>query len=323
MDCCTPGRCPDGIRSSSPRIRLDARLTRRQALGALGASALALAFLRDGSGAQSASPPPMALVRNGEAAALTRAAIEALGGMHRFVSANARVVIKPNIGWDRTPEQGANTHPEVVGALVELAIAAGAREVKVMDHTCSDARRSYQRSGIEARAKAAGAQVIHLHDGRGTEMKIGGDLLAAWPVHREVVEADVLINVPVVKHHSLCRVTLGMKNWLGAIDGRRNSLHQEIGRASAELAAFFRPALTVVDATRMLQRNGPLGGNTDDVAHPRALFASVDPVAAEAFGASLMGIAPDELPQIALTEEHGLGKRDWDRPELVTVDLES
>jgi len=298
-----------------------AAITRRQALerlAALAAGALIPWPLRAAQG-----PAELALVRNGEAAELTGRAIAELGGMRRFVSPGARVVLKPNIGWDRTVEQGANTHPEIVAALIALAIEAGAREVRVMDHSCNDARRCYQRSGIEARAREAGAQVIHLREGRGTEMKIGGELLATWPVHREVIEADVLINVPVAKHHSLSSATLGMKNWLGAIDGNRNQLHQQIGRASAELAAFFRPALTVLDATRVLLRNGPQGGNPDDVSHPRLVMAGIDPVAIEAFGATLLSLGPDALPQIALAEAHGLGKRAWERASLTSVDLGS
>jgi len=241
--------------------------------------------------------------------------------MRRFLSPGARVVLKPNIGWDRNVEQGANTHPEIVATLVALALEAGAKQVRVMDHSCNEARRCYQRSGIEARAREAGADVIHLPEGRGIEMKTGGDLLPTWPVHREVIECDLLINIPVAKHHSLCSATLGMKNWLGAIDGNRSRLHQEIGRASAELAAFFHPALTVLDGTRVLLRNGPQGGNPDDVSHPRLVMAGIDPVAIEAFGATLLSVEPDALAQIALAEAHGLGKRAWQRPALVSVDL--
>ena len=323
------GKCLDRLRPpggnagrpGSERPRDPSRLTRREALGWIGLGALAVAWAPQRAFAAE-GPPELALARNGEPAELVRRTLAALGGMARFVSPGCRVVIKPNIGWDRTPEQGANTHPEVVVALIELAREAGAREVKVMDHTCNDPRRCYQRSGIEARAREAGAEVIHLREGRGTEMKIGGQLLSTWPVHREVIETDVLINVPVAKHHSLCGVSLGMKNWLGAIDGRRNQLHQKIGQASAELAAFFRPALTVLDATRLLLRNGPQGGDPADVSRPRLLMAGIDPVAIEAFGAGLLQLTAEDLPQIALAEAQGLGKRDWDRPGLVTLDLE-
>jgi uncharacterized protein (DUF362 family) len=300
-----------------------ARITRRQALGWMAWGALGLRYALLPRAAGEAPRAELALVRRGTPGALTRRAIEALGGMSRFVTRGSTVVIKPNIGWDRPPELGANTHPEVVATLITLALEAGAKRVRVMDHTCNDARRCYARSGIEAAARAAGADVIHLPDGRGTEMKIGGARLATWPVHREVVEADVLINVPVAKHHGLCKASLGMKNWLGAIDGRRNQLHQDIPGSSVDLAAFFKPSLTVLDATRLLRRNGPQGGSPEDVETPGLVMAGVDPVAIEAFGASLLGLAPTDLPQIAQAVERGLGQATWERPGLTTIDLEA
>jgi uncharacterized protein (DUF362 family) len=298
-------------------------MTRRRALGwiALGAIGLGLDFRPGRAGA--ATPADLALIRNGEPGELTRRAIAELGGMSRFVPRGSTVVVKPNIGWDRPPELGANTHPEIVAAVVALALEAGAKKVRVMDHTCNDARRCYARSGIEAAARAAGAEVIHLPDGRGTEMAIGGERIPSWPVHREVIEADVRINVPVAKHHSLGGASLGMKNWLGAVDGRRNELHQEIARSIVDLAAFFKPALTVLDGTRVLQRNGPQGGDPNDLTHPRLVMAGTDPVAIEAFGSTLLGLTPDDLPQIALAAKRGLGQAAWDRPSLATVDLKA
>ncbi len=296
-------------------------ISRRAMLQILGTAAVAGPVLTRGT--RAAGPARCALARNGEPGALTRAAVDALGGMERFVQSGQTVLIKPNIGWDRSPEQGADTHPEVVSTLVALALAAGAREVQVMDNTCNDARRCYVHSGIAAAAEAAGAKVLHLRAGRGVEEQIGGELIRTWPVFREVLAADVLINAPIAKHHGLCRATLGMKNWFGAIDGRRNQLHQDVGRASAELAAFFKPKLTVMDGTRVLLRNGPQGGNLDDVAHPRVVMAGVDPVAVEAFGGTLLDLAPDELPQIALAEQLGLGSRVWQGDDVAVVDLQS
>jgi uncharacterized protein (DUF362 family) len=306
---------------ASPRTTL----SRRTMLQCLGAGAVATAAMAQGLRAQgpAATPARCALARNGEPAALTRAAIEALGGMGRFVRAGQTVVIKPNIGWDRTPEQGADTHPEVVVTLIQLALAAGAKEVQVMDNTCNDARRCYVRSGIASAAEEAGAKVIHLRPGRGVETRIGGELIPTWPVFREILAADVLINAPVAKHHGLSRATLGMKNWFGAIDGRRNQLHQDVARANAELAAFFKPHLTVLDGTRVLLRNGPQGGNLEDVSHPRVVMAGTDPVAVEAFGGTLLGLAPEDLPQIALAEQKGLGSRVWQADDVPVVDLRS
>ena len=295
------------------------RCTRREALAHLGAGVALLAT--GGLAAPAAEPPRSALAKSGDPGPLTRAAIEALGGMSRFVACGATVVLKPNIGWDRTPEQAANTHPAVVATLVTLALEAGAAKVRVMDHTCNDARRCYRRSGIEQAAKEAGAETLHLRDGRGTEMQIRGELIGAWPVHREVIEADVLINVPIAKHHSLTRASLGMKNWLGAVAGRRNQLHQNVPLASVDLAAFFKPQLTVLDGTRVLLRNGPQGGNPADVAHPRVVMAGVDPVAIDAYGGTLLNLTPEDLPHLALALQRRLGSLTWDAPDLATVDL--
>jgi uncharacterized protein (DUF362 family) len=293
------------------------------ALGACALPLLRASLARAQAKGEAAGEVNLAVVRNGPPADLTRRAIEALGGMQRFVSPGSRVVLKPNIGWDRTPEQGADTHPEVVAALTRLALDAGARKVVVLDHTCNDARRCYARSGIEAAAKAAGAEVLHLPEGRGTEMNVGGEIVRAWPVHREVIEADLLINVPAAKHHSLTRASLGMKNWLGAIDGRRNQLHQEIDRASVDLAAFFKPGLTLLDATRLLLRNGPQGGDAADVAATRIVMAGIDPVAIEAFGAQLLKLGPGDLPHIAMAEARGLGHANLARADLTEIDLQS
>ena len=202
----------------------------------------------------------MAFIQGESPAAITREAVEALGGMGRFVAKGDVVMIKPNIGWDRTPELAACTNPEVVKTLVEMCLEAGAKKVIVMDNTTNQAQRCYARSGIAAAAKAAGADVPFVNERRIKKMAIKGEWLKDWDVIQDFVEVDKLINVPIAKHHSLCRVTLGMKNWLGAIGDPRNQLHQKLDQAEVDLAAFFKPTLTVLDAYRILVRNGPQGG---------------------------------------------------------------
>ena len=198
---------------------------------------------------QPAGYPDIALVQGGESpAVLTSEAVKDLGGMGKFVSKGDVVMIKPNIGWDRTPELAACTNPEVVKTLVEMCLAAGAKKVIVMDNTTNQAQRCYARSGIQAAAKAAGADVPFVNARRVKKMAIKGEWLKDWDVIQDFVEADKLINVPIAKHHSLCRVTMGMKNWLGAIGDPRNQLHQKLDEAMVDLAAFFKPTLTVLDA---------------------------------------------------------------------------
>ena len=265
----------------------------------------------------------LAIVRNGSPAAMVDAALGALGGMGAFVSSGAKVLVKPNMGWDRTPELAANTNPEVVARVVELALEAGAKRVTVMDYTCNDARRCYTNSGIQAAAEAAGARVLHVDSDRVTSVNIGGEVIKDWDVFDEMLDVDVRINVPIAKHHSLARVTLGMKNWMGCTAGHRPRMHQNINTSIVDLAAYFRPAVTLIDAYRILTANGPSGGRAADVRQANTLCASTDPVAADTFGASLFGIGPDDLRSLSLGEARGLGTRDLASLPTREIDLGS
>jgi len=252
----------------------------------------------------------LVIVRDREPAALVDAAFTALGGMGKFVSGGDKVLVKPNIGWDRTPELGANTNPEVVARIVQLCLEAGAKRVVVMDRPCNDSRRCYVNSGIQSSAEEAGAKVLHVDDARTTRVDLGGEVLHEWDVYDEMMDVDVRINVPIAKHHMLSKVSLGMKNWMGCVGGNRSRMHQHVHKSVVDLAAYFKPAVTVLDAYRVLKSNGPQGGRPTDVELARTLCASADPVAVDAFGASLFGMAPDDLRSTVLGEERGLGKRD-------------
>ena len=238
-----------------------------------------------------------------------RRAVAALGGMERFVRAGETVLIKPNVGWDRLPEQAANTDPNVIAELVALCRGAGARRVVVTDISCNDPRRCFARSGITAAAHAAGAEVVESQRLALVPTRLSG-LAGGLEVIEELLLADRVINVPVAKHHGLSRVTLGMKNWFGVLGDGRNRLHQDIHRAVADLGALFRPTLTVVDATRVLLRNGPQGGSLADVRAVGAVAAGTDPVACEAWGAAQLGVEARSLGFIAQAEQRGLGRSD-------------
>lgn len=238
---------------------------------------------------------------------LVRRAVDAMGGMKRFVSRGDVVVIKPNIGWDRMPIHAANTNPEVVGAVVKLAYEAGAKVVRVADGSCNDPNRCFQRSGIWKTAYALGAEVVLPAEHRFRTTRMHGELLDEWPIFTTLVDADKVINVPVAKHHNLAKYTAAMKNWYGVLGGRRNRLHQSIDVSIADLATFMRPTLVVVDAMRVLMRNGPQGGNIDDTRVMNTVFASVDQVAADAYGATLIGEHRDHLPYLKMGHERGLG----------------
>jgi len=256
-----------------------------------------------------------------EARRLTRQALESLGGMGRFVSKGNVVWVKPDIGWDRRPEQAATTNPDVVGTLVEMCYQAGAKKVLVSDNPCNPARLSFPRSGIQQAAEKAGAEVTFLDERKFRKMSIKGKILREWQVYQDVVEADRLINVPIAKNHNLCLATLGMKNLMGVIGGPRNRLHQDLGGTLPDLAAFFKPRLVVLDAIRVLTANGPVGGNLADVKRKDTVAAGIDQVAVDALGATLLGYKPASIGYIAEGNARGLGAMDFKSLAPIQIEL--
>jgi len=252
--------------------------------------------------------PDLALIKGDSPEQITREAVALLGGMHRFISKGDVVIVKPNIGWDRTPEQAACTNPDVIKTLVQLCFEAGAKEVKVMDNPCNPARRTYVRSGIADAAKKVGAKVLFPNSHRLKKTALKGEWLKQWEVYTDFVEADKIINAPIAKTHSLSRLTMGMKNWLGALGGNRNQLHQKLDYAMVDLSAFFKPCLTVLDGYRILIRNGPQGGRLSDVKLHKTVVAGTDYVAVDAMGTTYFGMKPEEMLFLQLAVQRGLGK---------------
>src|SRR5258706_8925052 len=264
--------------------------------------------------------PELVIAKNDtDAATLTRRAVDALGGMKRFVSRGDVVVIKPNIGWDRMPIHAANTNPEVVATVVQMAFEAGAKRVVVTDASCNDPNRCFQRSGIWRAAYKLGADVIIPAEHRFRTMRLNGDVLDEWPVYMPLVQAGKRINVPVAKHHNLAKYTGAMKNWYGSLGGRRNRLHQNIDVSVADLPTFMRPTLVVVDATRVLVRNGPQGGNAADTREMNTAIAPVDQVAADAYGTSLIGQKRENVAYLKMGHERGLGTMFWENLRVKEV----
>ncbi len=264
--------------------------------------------------------PELVIAKNEtHAATLTRRAVDAMGGMKRFISRGDIVVVKPNIGWDRMPIHAANTNPEVVATVVQMAFEAGAKRVVVTDASCNDPHRCFQRSGIWRASYNLGADVIIPAEHRFRTMRLNGDVLDEWPVYMPLVQADKVINVPVAKHHNLAKYTGAMKNWYGSLGGRRNRLHQNIDVSVADLATFMRPTLVVVDATRVLVRNGPQGGNVDDTREMNTVIATVDQVAADAYGASLIGQKRENVPYLKMGHDRGLGTMFWENLRVKEV----
>jgi uncharacterized protein (DUF362 family) len=259
-------------------------------------------FLVEGVGTQ----------ENYEVMALTRRVFEAAGGMGRFVSKGDVVVIKPNVSWARYPDMAATTNPKVLEAVVQLCFEAGAKRVRIADHTIHDARRCFALTGVGATAKKTGADLVFPRPSLMKEMTLHGNRLDVWPVFVPLVEADKVLNVPVAKVHGLSKLTLGMKNWIGGVGGRRSALHQDIHQSIVDLAQFFNPTVTLIDATRIMITNGPSGGSPSDVAIRNTLILSDDPVAGDAKAAAgLFGYVPSEVGFIQLGQKWGLGTYDF------------
>lgn len=267
------------------------------------------------------SEPDLIIVKGSSPERMIVEAMNGYGGMKRFISRNDRVLVKPNIGFDRAPNLAATTNPGLIAAIVRLCIEAGAKEVRVLDRTANEPRRCYSTSGIAEAAKGAGAVVMYTKDEKVKECKINGNVLTRWPVLIDALEVDKIINVPIAKVHSLTGLTLGMKNWFGVIGGERAQLHQEIHQVIPELSSIFTPALVVLDATRILTRNGPTGGDESFVKRLDTIIVGQDQVAVDAYGATLFDRKPEEFGFIANGHKMGLGQMRLEALNIKTIAL--
>jgi uncharacterized protein (DUF362 family) len=252
-------------------------------------------------------------------AAVTRAAVDAYGGIEKFISKGDVVVVKPNMAWDRVPEQAANTNPEVVAAVVLLCREAGASKVKVFDRTVNETRRCYHQSGIADAVKEAGGKISYIDDRKFRKTIINGKALKEWPLYSEVLDADKVINVPVAKHHGLAKLTMSMKNWMGVMGGSRDRIHQKIDQSLVDLSRAIKPVLTILDAVRILTGNGPQGGSLDDVKKLDTVIVGVDQVAIDSYGATLFGMNGDDLGYVKLADSQGLGTMDLTRVDIKRI----
>ena len=267
------------------------------------------------------SLPHAVWVENGEPEQLLARALREYGGLQRFIKKGDRVVIKPNIGWDRPPELAANTNPQLIAALVKACKEAGAKEVKIFDRTCNNPRRCYRNSQIEKLAKQAGARVEQIRRNRFKSIRIDGELIKEWPIYDEYLKADKVINVPIAKHHSLSRVTLGLKNLMGVMGGNRGDIHNFFAQKLTDIDRKILPALTIIDAYRILTNNGPVGGNPADVKLAKTLIISDCTVTADYLALDLFGLKLDEVDHIQTAYRKGLAKYSIDNLKVKKVKL--
>ena len=252
---------------------------------------------------------------------LTRKVFDTAGGISKFINKGDVVVLKPNISWAQAPDLAVTTNPEVMVAVIELCQEAGAKKVRIADNTINDAGRCFAVTGAAGVAEKTGADLVYPRSSMMKKMNLHGHRLDVWPVFTPFVEADKIINLPVAKVHGLSVLTLGMKNWIGGVGGRRSALHQDIHQSIVDLAQFFKPQLTLIDATRILIANGPSGGSSSDVKIVNRLILSNDPVAADTRAAQLFGKTPEDIGFIRLGNKWGLGSSDLDRLTRRSVSL--
>jgi uncharacterized protein (DUF362 family) len=257
-------------------------------------------------------PFDLVAVRNGEPELMFDKAIESLGGMKTFVSTGQKVVIKPNIGWDVVPERAGNTNPKLIKRIAEHCFNAGAKEVYVFDNTCDEWNKCYKTSMIESYAKEAGAKVVPGNSEsyyQAVEIK-NGKRLKNTKVHELILESDVFINAPVLKHHSSADLSIAMKNLMGVVWDRmwwhRNDLHQCI----ADYCTFRPPDLNVIDAYRVMMKNGPRGVSVNDVTTYKTQILSTNIVAADAAATKLFGSEPEDITYITHAADLGVGTYD-------------
>ncbi len=257
--------------------------------------------------------PDLVAVRGAAPDAMFDKGIAALGGMTSFVAPGQTVVIKPNMAWDRAPEIGANTNPLLVKRIVEHCIKAGAKKVYVFDNTCHNWVKAYKNSGIEKAAKSAGAKIVpgntesYYHS---VDLK-GGKSLKTTKVHELILESDVFINVPILKHHSSTKMTGSLKNMMGAIWDRKWWHSNNLNQCIADFGLFEKtPDLNIIDCYNVMLRNGPQGVSAADVTNMKAQILSTDMVAADAAASKMMKMEPEQIEYIPLASQLGIGRMD-------------
>jgi uncharacterized protein (DUF362 family) len=265
----------------------------------------------------------MAIIHGADPAAITEAAVKALGGIERFCKSGANVIIKPNMCVNySTPEYAATTNPTVVATLVRLCKGAGAKRIRIMDTPYTgDAEAAYHTSGIYDAVIEAGGEMELMSSVKFADYDIpNGRDIRSWSIYRDVMEADLLINVPIAKHHGSSRLTLGCKNLMGVINGP-NQFHRNLHQRIADLSTVVRPALTLVDAVRILTAHGPGGGNLADVKETNMVIASHDIITADSYATTLFGLTADDIDFVRLGADMGLGEKDWSKVKVEEISV--
>jgi uncharacterized protein (DUF362 family) len=305
------------------------QLNRRSFIGSAAATAAAISWNNPLFAAPASSkdgPCDIVAVRNGESVGMYQSGIAALGGIGAFVKKGQSVVVKPNIAWDQPPEIPANTNPELIGAIVRDCLKAGASKVTVFDHTCHNWERSYKRSGIAKAVTDAGGTMAPANlENQYREVKLPkAKILKRALIHKEMLDCDVFINVPILKHHGGAKLSLTMKNLMGVVWDRRFFHKNGLDQCIADMCFAPRtPDLNIIDAYRILRKNGPQGRAEEDGEITKYQLLGTDMVALDSAAAKLFGMKPEELGYIKFASEMGAGQADLSKVNIKRITLEA
>ena len=274
------------------------------------------------SAARAESAAPVVVVVHGnDPAKMVEAGIAKMGGWEQLFKPGAKVAIKPNLAWKSTPEQGGNTHPDILRAFILAAEARKVKQITIPENTCQPEKETFPTSGALDAIKGTAAKLYRPKPSEYREVEVPkGKICQKAKVSRDLLEADCLINMPVAKHHGGATLSLSMKNWMGAIDNntRRAWHRQGLHQCIADFSTFLKPTLVVIDATRIMLDHGPQGPGK--LAHPHEIILSRDPVAADAYAATLFGRKPFDIPHIRIAQEMGVGCADLAKVKVERIE---
>lgn len=290
-------------------------------------------FIKAGSAAVAAAtvnptiaaekPAPTIVVAKGtDIAKMIEKGMAKMGGWEKFFKPGAKVAIKPNLAWKSKPEQGGNTHPDILRAVVLAAQSRKVKQITIPENTCQPEKETFPTSGAIDALKGTKAKLYRPKPADYKEVEIPeGKICKKAKVPKDILEADCVVNIPVAKHHGGATLSISMKNWMGSVDNNsrrgwhRDGLHQCI----ADFSTFLKPSLVIIDATRIMLNKGPQGPG--DLAHPHEIIFATDPVAADTYAASLFGKKPADVPHIKIAAEMGIGCADLSKVNIVRVEV--
>lgn len=265
--------------------------------------------------------PNMVILKGKDLKKIVENGFKSIGGIESFFKKGETILLKPNMAWDRTPEQGANTNPYLISEVAKIFLKNGAKKVIIADVPCNEKNKVIERSGILREGRAVGAEVLVPENSQ--MVNFGGKTIDKFEVGDVFLKVDRIINMPVVKVHSLAGITCAMKNWYGLLMGRRNRLHQDIYQSVVDLTAAVKSTLCIIDATKIMVSNGPTGGSLSDVVEKNLVVFTTDEVAGDSWATEILGKSISSNVAISLAKAKGLGTDNYKEILKETIDLES